>query len=132
MRGEHLGASNKSFRGDGSPPHARGTLLIALYTDCIFRITPACAGNTRFASNFLHLYRDHPRMRGEHLPWMGHSCSFIGSPPHARGTPNKLLQLSNGAGITPACAGNTAAGVGAGYCGRDHPRMRGEHFSSST
>ena len=66
-------------------------------------------------------------MRGEHKTWVMRLPAFLGSSPHARGTPRSRIPLRIRQRIIPACAGNTVelsfppAGL------RDHPRMRGEH-----
>ena len=71
------------------------------------RITPACAGNSILFFAFRDKSWDHPRLRGE----QGHVSKYIdietGSPPLARGTECKCDRNLDGAGITPACAGNS-------------------------
>ena len=57
----------------------------------------------------VQLGRDHPRVRGEHVP----------SAPRPRR-----------AGITPACAGSTSTCAHRVWSTRDHPRVRGEHLRS--
>ena len=107
MRGEHYTYDSADISGMGSSPHARGTLC------CRFRlldrrgIIPACAGNTFFPDKRKGVHRDHPRMRGEHLPESAICGHKRGSSPHARGTPDVI-------GVAPAAV-------------VDHPRMRGEH-----
>ena len=49
-----------------------------------------------------------------------------GSPPLARGKVGALLQLLNGLGITPACAGKSHSYGPYRVQQRDHPRLRGE------
>ena len=49
-----------------SSPHARGTLLYAVYAVVLAGIIPACAGNTPTGSKPSPWTWDHPRMRGEH------------------------------------------------------------------
>ena len=74
-------------------------------------ITPAYAGNTIFAVLFAKCVE--------------------GSPPPTRGTLiYNALQLASSR-ITPAYAGNTQGEVINELCDWDHPRLRGEHFSSS-
>ena len=53
------------------------------------------------------IWRDHPRIRGEHQA--GNSC------------------YSQGSGIIPAYAGSTNITFSATSASRDHPRIRGEH-----
>ena len=68
-------------------------------------------------------------MRGEHLWVLRQPSTQVGSPPHARGTPNALTQTNFTSRITPACAGNTRQSNCFHFGNRDHPRMRGEHLS---
>ena len=46
MRGEHWIVLVPPSNYPGSPPHARGTPFQECYFNPLFRITPACAGNT--------------------------------------------------------------------------------------
>ena len=70
---------------------------------------------------------DHPRIRGEHckcaqiLSWMK------GSSPHTRGAPRETFEEVEGFRIIPAYAGSTTIPRMSFWCGRDHPRIRGEH-----
>ena len=66
-------------------------------------------------------------MRGEHDDVVVKDHVFLGSSPHARGTPLERQEGSMTKGIIPACAGNTWLFVFVGGCYWDHPRMRGEH-----
>ena len=47
MCGEHLGPRHRLCALGGSPPHVRGTHIIDNSFLTCYRITPACAGNTR-------------------------------------------------------------------------------------
>ena len=69
-------------------------------------ITPACAGNSSEAKQYMKKRGDHPRLRGEQN---GLVCDFLprkGSPPLARGTVFSDADGIHAGGITPACAGN--------------------------
>ena len=68
MRGEHWAWSLRVHCDWGSSPHARGTLCLKSFISHTFGIIPACAGNTLPPARDLHATRDHPRMRGEHIP----------------------------------------------------------------
>ena len=92
------------------------------------RIIPACAGSTRHVRLQAQRPRDHPRMRGEHVWYQRGTPSSQGSSPHARGALNQKVLDSLGLGIIPACAGSTPTARKRSCDGRDHPRMRGEHF----
>ena len=91
-------------------------------------IIPACAGNTKATTVETSLNGDHPRMRGEHQSGWYPNTETAGSSPHARGTLSPVPHPQVPTGIIPACAGNTGIIQGLGVTGRDHPRMRGEHF----
>ncbi len=46
MRGEHANNTTSEAMSPGSPPHARGARVSAVYDFDQARITPACAGST--------------------------------------------------------------------------------------
>ena len=77
-------------------------------------ITPARAGTTDVPVNFQNHPRDHPRSRGDHLPWMSAMTSILGSPPLARGPRLGIGTEEGFFGITPARAGTTPVRFG-GY-----------------
>ena len=106
MRGEDSYASNGISHVEGSPPHARGRHSASTDSSYTHRITPACAGKTRFGSVSCRPSRDHPRMRGEDVL-----------------DAEQNIRLS---GITPACAGKTSSLKADLNGSQDHPRMRGE------
>ena len=94
------------------------------------------------------MYKDHPRIRGEHLE-SGHGVflsgwiipayagstrrfptAFVimrGSSPHTRGAPVFLRIPATPVGIIPAYAGSTTCGATKAKKQPDHPRIRGEH-----
>ena len=90
-------------------------------------IIPACAGNTIRLAWIVHRPRDHPRVCGEHRPRLPTWWVARGSSPRVRGTPSGSVGGVVGAGIIPACAGNTKAKRGDLVGWRDHPRVCGEH-----
>ena len=128
MRGEQLARSSFRTRSSGSPPHARGTVVLLYVGGALNRITPACAGNSQ--GRFVCDCRDgdHPRMRGEQLAPCRIRSPKPGSPPHARGTAIEEYRRYEDRGITPACAGNSLQFLFFGGLARDHPRMRGEQL----
>ena len=91
IRGEHQLSEFKNITDNGSPPHTRGTQYYKALMKYHKRITPAYAGNTYNILHFIRLYKDHPRIRGEHLPNEYIEKMFKGSPPHTRGTPLDAL-----------------------------------------
>ena len=110
----------------GSPPHARGRQYYSKLRVLSQRITPACAGKTPIKINFTPKSRDHPRMRGEDSSSCPATRPAWGSPPHARGRRQRMIDHLFDVRITPACAGKTAAGQVKNELYKDHPRMRGE------
>ena len=72
---------------------------------------------------------DHPRLRGEQPAAEKLFRWLRGSPPLARGTVVRVHFLRIIAGITPACAGNSATVSVQPHFGQDHPRLRGEQLT---
>ncbi len=91
----------------GSPPPTRGTLHKPFLQHLGTGITPAYAGNTRGDLCRVRGIRDHPRLRGEHLPIHQKIDCSGGSPPPTRGTPFLIWSVLLEYRITPAYAGNT-------------------------
>ena len=115
----------------GSSPHSRGTPYCSSSALMCPRIIPAFAGNTRYCRSRSEGPRDHPRIRGEHLHVLHISRLKRGSSPHSRGTLDDRSMFMDYYGIIPAFAGNTMI-----ECFKlnkiwDHPRIRGEHQSST-
>ena len=90
----------------GSPPRVRGTDEKTGMRTVDVRITPACAGNRRYAGWGGRRGADHPRVCGEQLGGAIPRPYFLGSPPRVRGTVHKIPIKAYLGGITPACAGN--------------------------
>ena len=82
--------------------------------------------------HFLSIYRDHPRVCGEHASASGSAAGCAGSSPRVRGTHGHERDFRIGGGIIPACAGNTAWGRQRSCCRWDHPRVCGEHVRRMT
>ena len=91
----------------GSSPHTRGALddFVGLVGE--LGIIPAYAGSTGTQAWRGSLFRDHPRIRGEHDSGEGIPAAQVGSSPHTRGA-LRVVRVRQG-------------------FGRDHPRIRGEH-----
>ena len=128
MRGEDDDRRRRRGHDAGSPPHARGRPRPCLHCKQNCRITPACAGKTRYIERVLIESGDHPRMRGEDRAGTSRRRRGAGSPPHARGRPRLRTATCPLPGITPACAGKTVVLHTAIINSQDHPRMRGEDF----
>ena len=71
-------------------------------------------------------------MRGEHIMSSAGVRAWLGSSPHAWGTPGLRDSNAKMYGIIPACAGNTRISGSPRRPRRDHPRMRGEHYFGDT
>ena len=85
--GEYLIKFSMTSSSRGSPPRVRGIRRCRCSNGPVYRITPACAGNTPCRQRHRHHWRDHPRVCGEYR--------------------KRNILLGKGTGITPACAGNT-------------------------
>ena len=127
MRGEHFLALLLGFGCAGSSPHARGARHRATRRTGRAGIIPACARSTKQTGTLRAGIRDHPRMRGEHSPFLTAPGSVRGASPHARGALVRSLFVATPSRIIPACAGSTPAAACRPSHSRDHPRMRGEH-----
>ena len=126
MRGEDTVRSTPAIACHGSPPHARGRRLFGSVEVSYRGITPACAGKTPSGARPRSPATDHPRMRGED-DYSDQSKYLIeGSPPHARGRPERDHRPLGVVRITPACAGKTVRTASLSLDLSDHPRMRGE------
>ena len=130
MRGEHTRGFSLPKISRGSSPHARGTLAGIGHLRPQPGIIPACAGNTEQTDAAKVIWRDHPRMRGEHCVMSWLVLLSMGSSPHARGTLDVECGGKSLDGIIPACAGNTGQPTAVHHGRRDHPRMRGEHLGT--
>ena len=97
---------------DGSSPHTRGAPG-----------RPPCSGRTR---------RDHPRIRGEHLPCSSRlrtPCGII--PAYAGSTSSSVSPCTRFTGSSPHTRGAPEPQATRSLLTRDHPRIRGEHLVSS-
>ena len=125
--GEHFIEQTDAPRIVGSSPRMRGTPFSDCGRGTGRGIIPAYAGNTDLLWSASGLFRDHPRVCGEHLMPQFFHASCAGSSPRMRGTP--VLRSFRGLrmGIIPAYAGNTGRQSCRPFWRRDHPRVCGEH-----
>ena len=91
---------------EGSPPPVRGKEVCGIVLQQLFRITPACAGKSRYTP-----LRLAPRR---------------GSPPPVRGKGSAFRIYARLPGITPACAGKSSRFTRKIFTPSDHPRLCGE------
>ena len=85
--GEHLPTASVFHPLTGSSPRMRGTLLAMAFQPAFPGIIPAYAGNTSSLAWPRASSRDHPRVCGEHCPWIPPAGFSWGSSPRMRGTP---------------------------------------------
>ena len=95
------------------------------------RIIPACAGSTGRCPRSSQPLRDHPRLRGEHVSLSTDPLRSKGSSPLARGARLPSWTWRVASRIIPACAGSTTSRATTSRRCQDHPRLRGEHSTSS-
>ena len=95
----------------GSPPRVRGKVSVLLVDVVMLRVTPAYAGKRLWETPLLCRNGDHPRVCGEKFNLKEMSKTLLGSPPHMRGKDVRQELQHSGRGITPACAGTSAAAV---------------------
>ena len=106
--GEHADLREHDHIGRGSSPRMRGTREFDRLRDGCVGIIPAYAGNTLWTSVTPTLIEDHPRVCGEHIVWVCHASSYLGSSPRMRGTHRLKRRRIVIIGIIPAYAGNTS------------------------
>ena len=111
IRGEHICARQRTLRN--------------------LRIIPAYAGSTMCHSLQSRTRRDHPRIRGEHISCSRFVPAIMGSSPHTRGAPCRVVFKAARQRIIPAYAGSTERTTDTLSRSSDHPRIRGEHKSAS-
>ena len=114
----------------GSPPHTRGKDTSCGLTSSAVGITPAYAGKSGSASPPAAGPWDHPRIRGEKCVVVVDVWRAFGSPPHARGKAFPLATDGPDVRITPAYAGKSGLLRLRLIVQGDHPRIRGEKFTS--
>ncbi len=128
IRGEYSVLSDKRYDVMGSPPHTRGIHIADLNDDFGEGLTPAYAGNTDFAYQFVYVTQAHPRIRGEYKSRRCASYGGIGSPPHTRGILDSHHWSRRFTRLTPAYAGNTGYRWMFLRKSQAHPRIRGEYL----
>ena len=113
----------------GSSPHTRGARVADNVACGASGIIPAYAGSTSPIRTRTTGWRDHPRIRGEHTDTIVKGWGYMGSSPHTRGAQARQRGTRLVRGIIPAYAGSTPFRRRLASRGRDHPRIRGEHYT---
>jgi hypothetical protein len=125
VRGTDTYSFAASVRYQGSPPRAGDRPSPFRLWNVVFRITPACGGQTLD----LHIPRfhrsDHPRVRGTDNENPGFLVLSSGSPPRAGDRPVSSRQQRHHCRITPACGGQNYSTNHESLEWTDHPRVRG-------
>ncbi len=131
VRGEHITLEARLRAKMGPSPRARGAQPDRVPRALPSGTIPACAGSTPAVTSGNPSLWDHPRVRGEHAAELPAEETVTGPSPRARGAPGRNFGGMPIAGTIPACAGSTSSGPPRWCPWRDHPRVRGEHRSSS-
>ncbi len=131
LRGDHPSTRRPARSSVGSPPPARGPPHLAGRRRGDRRITPACAGTTRWTGGYRSPPADHPRLRGDHLRGRHDCLRLRGLPPPARGPRRPRPRAGHRRRITPACAGTTTSWCRGPPASADHPRLRGDHAAAA-
>ena len=127
MRGKHCPRTDNSSAICGPNPLARETHPTIEKTASFTRPNPACAGNTKRASQNRDRNSVQPRLRGKHIAAHFFRRSFNGPTPLARETPTKLKKIASSSRLNPACAGNTSFSAVSIQSDTAQPRLRGKH-----
>ena len=107
--GEKFRAYAKIWNEWGSPPRMRGKAEDTRSAGRTAGITPACAGKSVAITCRAWYPRDHPRVCGEKEAGALSEVYETGSPPRVRGKAAAARAGLVAVGITPACAGKSAA-----------------------
>ena len=129
MCGEQWLTAESCIRLGGSPPRVRGTAKEQARGQSLYRITPACAGNSIYHKPREKRRQDHPRVCGEQASFQRECKPLRGSPPRVRGTGLIEVFAALLDRITPACAGNSGPAIARVRIQKDHPRVCGEQIS---
>src|SRR5690606_24063507 len=109
----------------------RGSLHDTCQRQPLARNTPAYAGITSRSACVDSGWREHPRVRGDHVTLGVAEARPDGTPPRARGSPQRDASMVISTGNTPACAGITVRVSPTTRGWTEHPRVRGDHLNTS-
>ena len=129
--GEHSRSISILHPSSGSSPRVRGTHAFRPLWHFLHRFIPACAGNTRSPLQVCATEPVHPRVCGEHMSYVNFGFLPAGSSPRVRGTRFDGFCCGSNFRFIPACAGNTFRPTLGIRTSTVHPRVCGEHTSSS-
>ena len=129
--GEHLLRRIDPNTLTGSSPRVRGTQAVIDNLQRRQRFIPACAGNTVRVRAWRCSAPVHPRVCGEHPDPGPRARAAAGSSPRVRGTQVSGVALYPPGRFIPACAGNTTVSRWSAVSQPVHPRVCGEHNSTT-
>ena len=129
--GNHAGESHQAAQVRGSPPRVREPHISTWLQLIITGITPACAGTTTALGRNDQGHVDHPRVCGNHSTLTIALSLAVGSPPRVREPLISAIDADEAVRITPACAGTTSRSKSKIFASGDHPRVCGNHVSST-
>ena len=130
--GEHNDILAISGVKGGSSPRGRGTPGARSWMVQPVRFIPAWAGNTDAPQRSMPRMAVHPRVGGEHSSAGVASSAARGSSPRGRGTLCGSWSARVSRRFIPAWAGNTGKWRASDIAMAVHPRVGGEHESTST
>ena len=130
--GEHSPSTVRASSGSGSSPRMRGARESQAQSWPPPGIIPAYAGSTDHSQRAPAGRQDHPRVCGEHAARGARHEMTVGSSPRMRGALGVTFRGHRDSGIIPAYAGSTSSRPRPAHAPRDHPRVCGEHLSSSS
>ena len=129
--GEHADLASSLAGGSGSSPRVRGTRSAHDLGLAGGRFIPACAGNTAHEGTRQPPDAVHPRVCGEHDVRARGWRAPHGSSPRVRGTRGWARRGRDSTRFIPACAGNTPLFTAFRMSSTVHPRVCGEHCSTT-
>ena len=129
--GEHPVQGSPTPTSTGSSPRGRGTLRQRGDPAAGRRVIPAWAGNTSAVDRLVAVRAGHPRVGGEHTYAREEVRIMDGSSPRGRGTPRRVRRVRPERRVIPAWAGNTGMRPCAPAEIPGHPRVGGEHCTST-
>ena len=129
MRGEHMVTACAAVCPLGIIPACAGSTVGPLRTRVTIQgSSPHARGAPRVGVIKSYIFRDHPRMRGEHHQGRGRANVRGGIIPACAGsTPSDLAPSVRVAGSSPHARGALDTKTRPYRVIEDHPRMRGEH-----
>ena len=133
IRGEHVpGRCDHAVLSGIIPAYAGNTFRAASESISLRGSSPHTRRTPRPRRLTRNPRRDHPRIRGEHLPRRFRVNLIAGIiPAYAENTPSATTYPQSTTGSSPHTRGTRTGASCSRTCPRDHPRIRGEHLARS-